>query len=296
MIEFLPIDAVKPYEQNPRDNSEAVPKVAESIRQFGFLVPIVVDADGVILAGHTRYQAAKFLHLNEIPVIRADSLTPAQAKAFRLADNKTAEYSRWDTALLSVELDELSAFNVDMADFGFDTSELWHRRQAWAKAEKFCNLKRKIRQHIHGDISYTAFFETGKSGESIAKIKERQENAVTFADCLVDYVTKTLGSNLAAGGWAIVTAPRRRHRDGFHFSTAICESAAAQLQIPFYPDAITAKDRNRIEPDFSLEVNPREVNVIFFDDIYTTGQTLKFARQVLLDAGHVVLCIAGIKN
>ena len=109
---------IKPYEKNPRKNDEAVKYVAESIKSFGFKVPIVVDKDGVIVAGHTRYKAAKKLNLKEVPCIVADDLTDEQIKAFRLADNKVAEKAEWDFDLLSDELDSL--FDFDMSAFGFE--------------------------------------------------------------------------------------------------------------------------------------------------------------------------------
>lgn len=112
------LEELKPYENNPRKNEGAVEKVAESIRQFGFKVPIVISADGTIVTGHTRYKAATELGLNEVPCIIADDLTDEQIKAFRLADNKVGEFSSWDFSLLTQELEELSDFN--MSDFGFD--------------------------------------------------------------------------------------------------------------------------------------------------------------------------------
>lgn len=112
------IGDIKPYEKNPRKNDEAVKYVAESIKQFGFKVPIVIDKNGIIVAGHTRYKAAKKLNLDEVPCIIADDLTDDQIKAFRLADNKVAEKSEWDFDLLSEELDDL--FDFDMSVFGFD--------------------------------------------------------------------------------------------------------------------------------------------------------------------------------
>lgn len=115
------IGELHPYEKNPRKNDEAVKYVAESIKQFGFKVPIVIDSDGVIVAGHTRWKAAKKLGLETVPCIVADDLTEEQIKAFRLADNKVAEKAEWDFDLLAVELDEL--FNFDMAVFGFDNEE-----------------------------------------------------------------------------------------------------------------------------------------------------------------------------
>lgn len=112
---------IKPYEKNPRKNDDAVKFVANSIKEFGFKVPIVIDKDNVIVCGHTRYKAAKQLGLETVPCIMADDLTPAQIKAFRLADNKTAEKAEWDFSFLEEELAGLLDF--DMGDFGFDIPE-----------------------------------------------------------------------------------------------------------------------------------------------------------------------------
>lgn len=112
---------IKPYGKNPRKNDEAVEYVANSIKEFGFKVPIVIDKDGVIVAGHTRYKACKILGLTEVPCIIADDLTEEQIKAYRLADNRVAEKSEWDIDLLSGELDDI--LNIDMAQFDFDLSE-----------------------------------------------------------------------------------------------------------------------------------------------------------------------------
>jgi ParB/RepB/Spo0J family partition protein len=106
-IEILKLNDIKPYHKNPRKNDAAVDKVANSIEQYGFQQPIVVDKDMVIVAGHTRYKAAKKLSLLEVPVVIAAELTEAQAMAYRLADNKTGEYAKWDDALLTQELRDL---------------------------------------------------------------------------------------------------------------------------------------------------------------------------------------------
>lgn len=118
-IIYKKLTEIMPYERNPRNNDEAVDKVAESIKEFGFKVPIVVDAAGVIVAGHTRYKAAKTLGIEEVPCIIADDLNPYQISAFRLADNKVAEFSGWDFSMLEVELSEIDGF-VDMKNFGFE--------------------------------------------------------------------------------------------------------------------------------------------------------------------------------
>lgn len=112
------IDDLIPYKNNPRNNDGAVEAVAASIRAFGFKVPIIADKNNVIVAGHTRFEAAKKLGLETVPVIVADDLTDEQVEAFRLADNKTAELAGWDYQLLSQELAEIHSIN--MSDFGFE--------------------------------------------------------------------------------------------------------------------------------------------------------------------------------
>lgn len=109
-----------PYANNPRNNDIAVEPLKNSIKEFGFKVPIIVDKDGEIVAGHTRLKAAKELKLEEVPCIIADDLTPEQVKAFRLADNKVGELAEWDFDLLDLELEELENVNFDMEGFGFE--------------------------------------------------------------------------------------------------------------------------------------------------------------------------------
>ena len=103
-IKEVQISEVKPYENNPRNNDSAVEATANSIQEFGWQQPIVVDKNHVIIAGHTRYKAAKKLDMKEVPVVVASSLTPKQVKALRLADNKTGEIAEWDFGLLNDEL------------------------------------------------------------------------------------------------------------------------------------------------------------------------------------------------
>lgn len=118
----IDINLLKEYENNPRNNDGAVDAVAESIKQFGFKVPIVIDRDNVIVAGHTRLKAARKIGLEKVPCIVADDLTPEQIKAYRLADNKTSELAEWDFSALEIELAELES-DFDMSAFGFDISD-----------------------------------------------------------------------------------------------------------------------------------------------------------------------------
>lgn len=123
-IKEMNIDELIMYENNPRNNDEAVKYVAKSIKEFGFKNPIIIDKNNVIVAGHTRYKASKELNLDKVPCVIADDLTDRQIKAFRLADNKVSEFSQWDNSLLDLELDELSNLDFDMSDFGFDLDSL----------------------------------------------------------------------------------------------------------------------------------------------------------------------------
>ena len=120
-IKELSISQLHEYDNNPRNNDSAVDAVAESIREFGFKVPIVIDGDNVIVCGHTRVKAAQKLGMETVPCIIADDLTPEQIKAFRLADNKTGELAGWDFAKLEEELAALDGF--DMSAFGFVQNE-----------------------------------------------------------------------------------------------------------------------------------------------------------------------------
>lgn len=142
------LSELKPYENNPRKNDEAVEYVANSIKEFGFKVPIVIDKDGVIVAGHTRYKAAKQLKLKTVPCVIADDLTEEKIRAYRLVDNKTAELAGWDFPLLDMELAEL---NMDMEQFGF-------------------------KEFDHGDID--DFFEDAQENE-----KEEKLHVITCPHC-----------------------------------------------------------------------------------------------------------------
>ena len=115
------IEELIPYKNNPRKNDDAVEYVANSIKEFGFKVPIVIDKNNEIVAGHTRLKAAKKLGLKEVPCIIADDLNEEQIKAFRLADNKVSEKAEWDFNMLDAELADL---DIDMIDFGFEKLDI----------------------------------------------------------------------------------------------------------------------------------------------------------------------------
>ena len=123
-VELRSIESVRPYESNPRLNDQAVEAVAKSLREFGFRQPIVVDADGVIIVGHTRWKAAQKLGLKQVPVHVAKDLTPAQIKAYRIADNQTATLAEWNYDLLPIEIRDLEGLNFDLSLLGFSDTDL----------------------------------------------------------------------------------------------------------------------------------------------------------------------------
>lgn len=135
----IALNQIYPYENNPRNNDHAVAAVANSIREFGFQQPLVLDKDNVIIVGHTRYKAAQRLGLKTVPCVIADNLTEEQVKAYRLADNKVGELAEWDMELLAIELDDI---NFDMAEFGFEDIEdeiepVKEQKEVELKAEEY---------------------------------------------------------------------------------------------------------------------------------------------------------------
>lgn len=117
-VVYLNLEDIKPYENNPRNNEYAVEKVVNSIKEFGFNNPITVDKDYVIVTGHTRYEASKILDLKQVPCLILKDLTEEEIKGYRLADNKTGEFSAWEFDKLTKELAEIE--NIDMSSLGFN--------------------------------------------------------------------------------------------------------------------------------------------------------------------------------
>ena len=163
---YLPIAAIKPYENNPRKNDPAVDKVVESLRAFGPQAPIIVDKDYVIIAGHTRWKAAKKLGMDEFPCVVAEQLDEEQVRAYRLADNKTGEFADWDEAKLDEELAEI--LNIDMELFGFDLGD--------DEPDDKYTMKTDIPQYeVAGDQPNLAdMLDSTKADELIAEIESAE--------------------------------------------------------------------------------------------------------------------------
>lgn len=149
----LDIKDIHPYSNNPRHNDDAVDYVANSISEFGFKVPLVIDKDHNIVTGHTRYKACQQLGIKLIPCVIADDLTEEQIKAFRLADNKVSEYSTWDFGLLDMELDSL---DLDMEPFGFEIELLEEHEE---KENERVRTNEAYNLDIYDDLDTDGFYQ-----------------------------------------------------------------------------------------------------------------------------------------
>lgn len=155
-----------------------------------------------------------------------------------------------------------------------------------------CDLSPRTVLHQLGSLVYFAQFKRSKHGTSFSEIKQSADIAALFADTASNFIQRLVNNT---EDWCIITTPRRRHADGFHFATAVCERTAARLGIPFYADAVQCINRNRLELDFHLLRPIAERRVIVYDDIITTGTTLT-ATRALLDDRDFILNIIGINN
>lgn len=181
-----PIEWLRPYENNPRNNEQAVEAVVNSIKEFGFKVPIVATIDGEIVNGHTRFKAAKFLKLKTVPVLIADDLTEEQIKAFRLADNKTGELADWDVELLYGELDELTGF--DMTMFGFEDIDF--SLDDFEEVEKEEGEEVDINQEEKPKVEYGDIYQLGRHRLMCGDSTSAEDMAQLIDGAVIDlYVT-----------------------------------------------------------------------------------------------------------
>lgn len=293
-IVYLPVSKLKPYKNNPRKiSAQAIDAVCQAITDVGFRRPLDVRPDMTLINGHTRLKAAKKLGLKEVPCIICTDLDDEKIRKWRLEDNKTGEYSSWDADKLRTEIADLDFGNADFFPFDFETDA--EKKKRWEESKALCDLKDRTALHKAGDIYYQSLMKVGKTGQPLAEIKNKG-NTWMFADMALEFIRATLGENLSAADWCIVTTPRRRHGNGFHFATSICQIMADTLQIPFYKDAVTCINHNRVNPIFELKINPKQKNVILYDDILTTGCTLKATRDLLIEAGYTVVNLISIDN
>lgn len=286
---------------NPRKVSkEALEKLQKSIQEYPEMMElreILVYPHGgkyVVIGGNTRLKACQNLGIKSVPCKIIPSDTPAERlQAYIIKDNVST--GDWDRSLLLEGWNEatLTEWDVEIPDLGFG---------AWNLPDRLflVNLKEETTIRRQHDFRYIGLYKAKKTREktdtttTLKEIKGDPQMVPLFAQKVSELVSSIVGSNLDSGNWALVTAPKRRTKT-HNFASMVCEQVAQLLSIPFYEDAITVEDRDRVRPHFVLEKDPKEQNLIVFDDVITTGITLE-AVVNLLRPKHTTLNIVGILN
>lgn len=257
----------------------------------------------VIICGNMRYRAMKELGLESAPVkvLPADT-PPHKLRAYAMKDNNAFGENDWDI-MADWDFEELEDWGFDIpSDFGGTadistkpTTEQPQKRKGWnteaGAKESVCDLADRLALYKRGDVLFTAFFKKSQEGVPLSLIKT-EDNVQMFAEKIASVIRGLIGFRVT-NGWSIITTPKRRHKD-WNFSEEVCKAASNLLGIPFHANAVEAKNRQRINPEFKLNYPIEEDNVIVFDDILTTGSTVKAMGALLVNKNTVFLI--GINN
>ena len=170
------------------------------------------------------------------------------------------------------------------------------QRKAWDKSvEARCNFDYRPRITHRAGVWFLSVWQKSLMGRTLTDIKSDPAEIPHFAEAVSDFIVQVLGSSLSDGNWCICTTPKRRHKVR-NFATLISMDIAGRLKIPFYEDVALCHSRQRINAVFTLGTQPKEPNVIVFDDFVTTGSTLKAMKELLLPLGKNLLFVSGINN
>lgn len=171
-----------------------------------------------------------------------------------------------------------------------------HKQKAWDKTtEARCDFSYKLRLTRRSNVNFISIWQKTLYGRTLTDIKGDDSMVQFFADAIVPVIRDTLGTFLDKGDWCVVTTPKRRHKVK-NFATMIAEEIGKQLGLPFYEDCATAPNKHRMGAVFSLNLLPKENNIIVFDDFVTTGQTLRSMKNLLEQQGKNTIFFAGINN
>ena len=308
------IAALKPYERNAKQHSkEQVEKIGRSIRELGFLSPCLIDQEMNVIAGHGRIMAAKEIGMTAVPCVFIEGLTDEERRAYILEDNRLAEMSDWDMEKVAEEVASLQMSGIDMSELDFDIDvpeeleisfdegqetepESEEKGKPWTTRGMKCDMKPCIAARVKNGRRYISLYATCKEGQTLEEIKNSKKCERQMAEELTAQIREQLGGNLMKNGWAMITTGRRRHRDGYHFATAVSKRAAESLGLRFYEGAIECGNADRLKPVLELKTEPDERNLILFDDIITTGTTMTRTVELLEEHGFTVMVIIGIRN
>jgi hypothetical protein len=327
--EIVKLSQIKANEANPRQiKDDKFVKLVNSLLVFPKMMeirPIVIDGTFMALGGNMRHRALSSIaeinidriierlgkirdytkktpsekssliehweHWLENPtaiIIKASELSEEEKKQFIIKDN--AGFGEWDYDLLANEWD-----SEDLDDWGVD---VWQEddssRNKWSKNESLCDMVDKLKLHKKGAFYYLSFWESSEEGNDLTEIKNDKSMIDCFAAKFMEVIPAIYGQNLKAGGFCIIAPPKRRHKEN-NFASEICKVIAKNMDLKFYEDLIECKNRQRINPDFSIKYKFPEKNVFVFDDIVTTGSTLTAIYLLLRDDKNLHF-VAGINN
>lgn len=296
--------------------------IERSFKEMGAGRSVLIDKHGKIIAGNKSQKAAIAAGIKRVRVIettgdeliavkRTDvELESEQGRKMALLDNLTTQVNlAWDETELQTITGEIEGF--DVGDFGFDVDDLpiappmptmadttreeAKKRQQWGKdkdyTEPVCDLTDHTEIHALRGYRYLHSFKTGTEGIPISEIKT-EANVQLFAQKAEELIRSIIGIHTPQC-WAVTTTPKRRHKEK-NFASMVCAELSRLLGIPFYDDAVEAKDRARIDPVFTLVKEIKEDNLIIYDDILTGGTTLYTTANLFPDKNK--LLVVGINN
>ena len=219
--------------------------------------------------------------------------------------NSSESHAESDLIDVGEILSEISVLNIDMDALGVSPNSRTpqskdifaeEKRKAWDKSvEARCDFTYRLRLTRRSNVNFVSIWQKSLYGRTLTEIKADDDMVQFFADSIVPVIKEMLGYNLPNGDWAVVTTPKRRHLTK-NFATRISEVIAQQLGIPFYEDVASCRSKQRMNAVFTLNVLPKEANLIVFDDFVTTGQTLASMRRLLEEHGKNLVFFTGINN
>ena len=303
-----------------KGTDEGKEMMEKSFKEHGAGRSILLDKDGNIIAGNKSTSAARKAGIKKVRVIETDgteliavkrtdiSIDSKEGREMALLDNRTAQVNlAWD----EIELASTAAdMGFDVADFGFDIQEMetgapptladtlkedMKKRSSWGKAKDYkepcCDLSDHLQLHKRDCFYYICSYHNTPTGIPISEVKT-EPNVQLFAT-KAEEVVRGLVQLRDTKDWCIITTPKRRHKEK-NFASMVATELAKSLGIPFYDDVIESHGRDRLNPDFRQVKDIREGNIILYDDILTTGSTIRACVHLL--NGKNIVCVIGIDN
>lgn len=302
-----------------KGTDEGKDMMEKSFKEHGAGRSVLLDKDNNIIAGNKSTSAARKAGIKKVRVIETDgteliavkrtdiSIDSKEGREMALLDNRTAQVNlSWDEVELASVQADIEGF--DAADFGFDIDfeaeqpaltdklrEDMKKRSSWGKAKDYkepcCDLSDHLQLHKRDCFYYICSYHNTPTGIPISEVKT-EPNVELFAR-KAEEIVRGMVQLRDTKDWCIITTPKRRHKEK-NFASMVATQLAKFLGIPFYDDTMEAKGRDRINPDFKLVKDIPESNVILYDDILTTGSTIRACVHLLTDKN--VVCVIGIDN